>query len=138
MLRKIIIGLFSTLLISCTSQTKLNDKTCGDESIYCGVSLVNLIVEPNKYDNKIVSLQGYFHIAPRGPFQGYWLSMDKDNLDFDSSVKLKIPSDAPQVNWVKNGDYYRAVGVFKNCTKVNCHPEIIEYEKAPGIVVPAT
>lgn len=99
---------------------------------------MNLIVEPNKYDNKIVSLQGYFHVAGRGPFQGYWLSMDEEHLDFNNSVKVLIPNDAPQLNWIQDGEYYRVVGIFKNCNKINCRPEIIQYDKDPRIVVPAT
>ncbi len=111
---------------------------CGDHAIYCRVSMVNLLVNANQYDDKSVVVDGYIYVfdntgAHLSKVPEYWLSLTKGHFDIASSVEIKLSQDSPIRAWLKNG-HYRVTGHFKACFTVNCRPSLARVSGAAAFI----
>lgn len=108
---------------------------CGSDKVYCGISIINLLANPEQFDGKNIRVKGYFKIYGEGPYYGYWIGLFRE-FDIPSSIQIRIPDDYPQKNWVKDGEFYSISGEFKNCRTLNCRPELIPVEGQNDFILP--
>ena len=83
------------------------------------VSLVEILSSPNVFDGKRVVVRGYIIVNERrGPWQGYWLSIYRDEFDPESSVLLDIDEKSELFQHrknIKDGGFYLVSGRFHSC-----------------------
>jgi hypothetical protein len=78
-----------------------------------GVSLVELLVNPDKTNKKYIKTFGYMIHVKDGIYGGYWVSLYSEEFDRFSSIKVNLKDNAPQKAWLKNKQFISIIGYFE-------------------------
>jgi hypothetical protein len=78
-----------------------------------GVSLVELLITPDKVNKKHIKTFGYIIHIKDGVYGGYWISLYAEEFDMFSSIKLNLEESAPQKNWLTSKQFVSVTGYFE-------------------------
>jgi len=113
--RSLILLIFFTLTLAQSNASQMENTVCENYN-YENVSIMNLIVTPEKYGGKIVQIAGVLSLA----FESRGLYFSKESFEYNLPnllVNIEFPEDIISKHQNLNGKYVILEGLFESSSE---------------------